>query len=305
MKRPNHEDASIAALMSAPLAEQATIISALGMPAAGLLILMSPCEQRCHFCAQQAVTHPPPSDWTPRERIDTLLGDNAALELKRLCIGGTEPPTHPDFDRALTLASAAGFTDIELMTSATRLATPGLAPRWRAQGIQTIAAPIYSAQADVHDQVTGGANHERLLQGLDAAHAAGMQVRLHTLALKQNLSGLSALAAMCTTRWGTRLTVAPARPKPGVWDFNAEAPSLLSVQAAIQGANPDQIALTGWPSCLCPELERDAAQVITLYFMGQTRSFAQPCSDCTAKPLCPGVVSALLDRDGTAGLTRQ
>ena len=305
MKRPDHEDASIAALMSAPLAEQATTISALGMPAAGLLILMSPCEQRCRFCAQQAVTHPPRSDWTPTDRIDSLLRDNATLGLQRLCIGGTEPPTHPDFEHALTRAHAAGFTDIELMTSATRLATPGLAKRWRAAGIQTIAAPIYSAQAEVHDDVTGGANHERLLMGLDAAHAAGMHVRLHTLALNQNLAEICTLAAMCAARWGTRLTLAPARPKTGVWDFDAEAPSLLSVSTALQDADPDQITLTGWPSCLCPELERDAAQVITLYFMGQTRSFAQPCSDCSARSMCPGVVSALLDRDGTASLTPQ
>ena len=39
MKRPDHEDASTAALMSAPLAEQATTISALGMPAAGLQLV--------------------------------------------------------------------------------------------------------------------------------------------------------------------------------------------------------------------------------------------------------------------------
>ena len=305
MSRPDHEDARIADLMRAPLAEQAHTLSTIGMEATGLLILMSPCEQRCRFCAQPAVTHPPRSDWTPKNQIEAFLVDNTTVGLKRLCIGGTEPPTHPDFEWALQRAAEVGFDHIELMTSATRLATPGLAERWRAAGIRTIAAPIYSRHKSVHDDITGGAHHDRLLRGLDAAHAVGITVRLHTLALKQTLDEIPELARMCARRWGAALTVAPARPKRGVWDFDLEAPSLIEVDKALMMADPTSLRLTGWPACLLTDLERGAAQVISLYFMGQTRRFGAACSGCAIQGNCPGVVANLLNRDGAAGLRPQ
>ncbi len=305
MNRANHEDADIATLMGAPLAEQAAIISGLGMPTAGLLILLSPCEQRCHFCAQPAVTHPPPSAWTPKARINTLLSANAELKLDRLCIGGTEPTTHPDFEHALSQAKRFGFTHIELMTSATKLAIPGVAERWWSHGVRAIAAPIYSANPAVHDAITGGPHHAKLVRGLDAAKRVGMQIQLHALALSSNLSTLEDLGKQCRDRWDSHLSVAPARPKQGVWNFEAEAPSLDAVAAALSQASPDAITLTGWPDCLLPHLGRDAAQIIRLYFLGQTRAYGAACLNCQVRPSCPGVVQALLARDGDAHLKAQ
>ena len=59
MVRPTHEEAEISDLMEAPLERQAAAMAAWQMEPAGLLILMSPCQARCFFCAQPAVTHPP------------------------------------------------------------------------------------------------------------------------------------------------------------------------------------------------------------------------------------------------------
>ena len=302
MSRSDHEDSSIARLMTAPLTVQSRTMAQWGLPPAGLLIMMSPCLGQCIFCAQPAVTHPPPTDWTQWARIRELLAGNAQAGLKHLCIGGTEPTTHPDFDRALQLAGQVGFDSIELMTSGLSLSNPGEAQRWRAAGIQTIAVPIYGASADVHNQVVGVDAYARLMTGLNAAHAAGIQVRPHTLALRETLPGLSALAAMVTQRWHSPLCLAPARPKDAVWNYTAQAPGLASVAQAIAEVPPDQLTLTGWPSCLAPERPRGAAQVIDLYFRGQTRDFHTACEPCATQQTCPGLVSALLTRDGADGL---
>jgi molybdenum cofactor biosynthesis enzyme MoaA len=128
--------------MGASLTEQASTLAEWGLPRAGLLILMSPCENRCYFCAQPAVTHPPPQDWTPPERVVALLEQNRSLGLDRLCIGGTEPVTHPSFTDALRRAKDVGFSAIELMTSGLRLSQPGVANAWRDAGITRIAVPI-------------------------------------------------------------------------------------------------------------------------------------------------------------------
>jgi hypothetical protein len=301
--RASHEDETVARLMRADLAEQARILGAWGWPSTGLLILMSPCENRCYFCAQPAVTHPPKRDWTPSDRVQSLLADNRGLGLERLCIGGTEPVTHPDFEPTLKLARQVGFSKIELMTSGLRLAERGVAADWAGAGVTHLAIPIYSADDAVHDRVCGTTCHGRLLAGLDAAHAAGLGLSLHTLALAPTLAGLSDLADLCQTRWQSTLSLAPPRPKDGVWDFDREAPSLSDVSAAISSIPRGSLNMMGWPLCFAPDRPRGGATVMSIYFRGQARIHPSVCGSCQAKPSCDGLVQALFDRDGSAGLT--
>ena len=103
-------------------------------------------------------------------------------------------------------------------------------------------------------------------------------------------------------RWHSPLCLAPARPKDAVWDYDAQAPGLTAVAQAIEKVPADQLTLTGWPSCLAPNSARGAAQVIELYFRGQTRDLHAACEPCATRQTCPGLVSALLARDGAAGL---
>jgi hypothetical protein len=288
--------------MGASLAEQASTLAEWGLPRAGLLILMSPCENRCYFCAQPAVTHPPPEDWTPPERVGALLEQNRSLGLDRLCIGGTEPLTHPSFTDALRQAKDVGFSDIELMTSGLRLAQPGVADAWRDAGITRIAVPIYSADREVHDGVCGTRCHTTLIDGLDRAQSAGLHLSLHTLALRRTVSGLPDLSRLCQERWSTSLALAPARPKDGVWDFESEAPSLAEVGAGIRDIPSTHLTLMGWPACFEADRNRGGSLVMSLYFLGQARVHAAVCTDCSARSRCAGLVSSLHTRDGSTGL---
>jgi pyruvate-formate lyase-activating enzyme len=303
MAHPSHEEAEILDLMAAPLGRQAAIMADWGMDPAGLLILMSPCQARCFFCAQPAVTHPPPEDWTPWSRVEELLEANTGLGLKRLCLGGTEPSTHPDFHASLQLASEKGFSEVQLMTSALGLAEPGIAEEWRALGIRSLAVPIYSTDAAEHDAVCGLPCHDRLLRALDSAVCAGITVHLHTLALRQTLHALPELADLTRERWDSRLAIAPARPKPGVFDYGAATPGFIELEAVLGGISTEAASLVGFPLCIDPDRERGAAQVIDLYFKSQARSFAPPCEPCTLKIRCPGVVQGHLDHHGSGDLS--
>ncbi len=303
MNQADHEDRSIARLMTASIAEQAETMASWGMDRVGLLILMSPCHGRCIFCAQPAVTHPPPEDWTPWTQVSRYLEGNRAAALRGLCIGGTEPTSHPDFARTLELAGDVGFEHIELMTSGLTLSEPNVAEDWVASGIRSVAVPIYGHEALHHNRVVGVPAFDRLVAGLDAARRAGITVHAHTLALAETLPILGDLAEFVTSRWGTPLTLAPARPKDAVWDYRGRAPSLVDISRHIDGVPEAHLQLTGWPSCLTPSRRRGAATVMRLYFLGQSRSFHPSCSNCQAQPSCPGVVSTLLERDGARGLT--
>jgi hypothetical protein len=138
---------------------------------------------------------------------------------------------------------------------------------------------------------------------LDQAQRIGLGVRLHTLALRQTLPGLGELAALTRSRWAAQLSLGPCRPKPGVWDFDHGAPSLVEVSNALTGIPLADLALVGWPACLAPQRTRDAALVIRLYFLGQARTHPSFCEPCSLRHKCPGLVNAISKRDGELGLT--
>ena len=295
----SHEDADVHALMEAPLSAQREALAAWGLPPAGLLILMSKCLGRCFFCAQRVVTDPPPALITRWDPVSTWLEENRGLGIERLCLGGTEPPTHPDFYRTLDRAREVGFTAVELMTSAVQLAHPVIVQRWWDHGVRAVCAPIYGVTAEEHDrivQVQG--HHERLVRGLDLARRRGMTVHLHTLALRRTLAGLGGLAAFTRARWGARLAIAPLRPKD-MFDYRAEAVGFDALTAAVADAD---VSLVGFPACVLPDKPREAPLLIEVYFRGQRTTYVVACEGCGARERCPGLVDMHAEVHGAAGL---
>lgn len=289
-----HEDPSVLGFLGASLSEQLKRLAEWQLPPAGLLLLMNACESRCFFCANTGVTNPPPESITRFEQVATWLEENRALSVRRLCIVGTEPARHASFDPTLALARAVGFSEIEVMTSGLRLAEPGVVAQWAAHGVTTVAAPLYSPEAALHDGVVGRAAFEQTIRGLDAAHRAGMVVRIHTLALVRTLASLAGLARLVRERYGTQLSIAPVRPKETLFDYATESPSYEALEAAL-GRSRD-VALVGFPRCVARDLPRDAALCITLYFRGQATAFPPACEPCLDRFECPGVVVADLTR---------
>jgi hypothetical protein len=279
--------------MGAPLAAQVETLASWGLPRRGLLIVMSACEGRCFFCASPPVTHPPPSLVTPWARIEQWLLGNRDLGLTELCLGGTEPPTHVDFQRTLSLAADVGFRSIQLMTSGLSLAANASA--WHSAGITSVCSPLYAADAALHDRIVGvPGHHARVLTGLDTALATGITVHVHTLALRQNLAALHALGTLVRSRWAQPLVVAPVRPKDGVFDYASEAPDLAAVAHAVTDSD---VALVGFPLCIAPHAPRGGPLLIELYFRSQRRGFGRVCEGCSARSGCPGVVAQhLIDR---------
>lgn len=280
--------------LSASLAEQLTTLSTWQLPRAGVLLMMNACENRCFFCANPGVTNPPPEMLTRWAKIAAWLGENPSLGVRRLCLVGTEPARHPDFDRTLALGREVGFGEVEVMTSGLRLAERGEARRWADAGVSTVAAPLYAAEPALHDAIVGRSAFEATLAGLDAARDAGIEVRVHTLALTRTLPALAALARWVRDRFGTRLSLAPVRPKEALFAFEQESPSLASLDTAL--APIADLGLVGFPSCIARHLPRDSALSMTLYFKGQATSFVEACATCADRPACPGIVNAELPR---------
>jgi molybdenum cofactor biosynthesis enzyme MoaA len=288
------EDETWRRVLVAPLREQLREFAARGLPRTGVLILQNACENSCFFCANAGVTRPPESAVTRLEHIERWLEEARGVTVDRLCVGGTEPALHPAFEAALRGLSSAKLGPVEVMTSGLRLAEPGVAERWAELGVRAVAVPLYAATARLHDEVVGhrGA-FELTLAGLDNARAAGMDVLVHTLALRRTACELAALGALVRTRYASRLALGAPRPKPGVWHWEAEA---LTASELEQQPPELDVSLVGYPHCVGRGNTRGAAAVIELYFQGSRREYASECARCLDRPSCPGVLSAELMR---------
>lgn len=300
MRGASHEDDEVLATLYAPFAEQRERLASWGLPGSGVRMLMSSCEGRCFFCAQPEVLNMPPHMVTRPEEALAWVAEASPSVGDRLLIGGTEPATHPVLLDVVREARGRGFARVEVMTSGLRLAQPGVAERWAEAGVSEVCVPLYATEAALHDAVVGiPGHHARLLAGLERARAAGVDVAVHTLALRRTLHDLARLADLVRARFGTPLCVAPLREKEQLFRYAEEAPSYRAVESVVRAAD---VRLTGFPDCVAPEVPRGAPGIIAVYFRGQRTVQAAPCVLCARASGCPGAVPAHLAVHGVDDL---
>ncbi len=284
----SHEDPDIYPFLGGDPATQARWLAARGYPPATLLALHNACALRCFFCAGPGTIEVPAAEVTSAARADAQLAARPA-GVHRLLVGGNEPTLHREFERLLAAARSAGFLRVDLMTNGAALATR--AADWARHGVAEVVVPLYGADAHTHDGVVGSAAFAAVVRGLDAAHHAGIAVRVHTLLLRRTLGQLGALADLVQRRWGTRLGVALLRDK-GRFDFAAEAPRFAAAAAAVAAVPLHCRPLgIGVPRCL-PTVDEPPPLVAELYFRSQARVFGPGCDACPAARACGGVVAA-------------
>lgn len=288
------DEEELGRVLTLPLALQLPELEARGLPRVGVLILQNSCENSCFFCANAGVTSMPEGAVTGRAEIDEWIDGARGVRVDRICIGGTEPALHPALEHALQRLADIAVGPVEVMTSGIRLSQPGAARRWAQLGVSSVAIPLYGATAPTHDEVVGrpGA-FELTLGGIDAARAAGLEIRVHTLALRRTSAELSALSALVRERTGNALAIGPPRPKVDVWNWSVEALTPAELEEATAGVD---VTLVGYPACVGEEHGRGAAAVIEIYFRGARRVFGEECARCAARPSCPGVFAAELER---------
>jgi MoaA/NifB/PqqE/SkfB family radical SAM enzyme len=262
----SHEDPAMLAVMSSPLAAQRETLDGWGLSGVGLVHLLSSCHGGCFFCSNRSLTEMPAAWVTSRDvvaaRLDGIEG------LASLCVGGTEPLTHPSLPAILARARSAGVP-VELMTSGLELAAPAAAARLAQDGVARVAVPLYAPTAPLHDDVVGRpGQHAVVVDGLDRAVAAGIGVEVHTLALRRTLPALRALARQVRERWGATLAVAPLRRKDDLFRYEDEAPSYREVEAALAGAD---VRLVGFPACVAPDVPRGGPAHLDVYGDGELR----------------------------------
>lgn len=294
---PDHEDARMHGFLAASPAEQVATMRAWGLPPAVALMLVNACAARCFFCANRGTVDVPASEITGWEAIRRHL-DARPEGVERLLVGGNEPLLHPHREAWFAHARQAGFTSIELMTSGLGLADEAALDRWVDAGLSAVAVPIYAADAALHDAVVGKAAFDTLCRGLDAARARGVEVWLHTLALKRTIDGLADLVDLACDRWQAPLAIAPLREKDDLFVYDEESVGLRALEGALDVLPADRtVSLVGWPDCIAADRPRGSHLVIEMYFRTQRRTYVDACTPCARRADCPGIVEALRKRE--------
>jgi cyclic pyranopterin phosphate synthase len=150
------------------------------------------CNERCTYCMPQEL-----QEWLPREEILTfeetlrLIGIAAELGVSKVRITGGEPLTRRDvIDFIRRIPEISRITSIGLSTNGTLLAreiAPGksMASALRAAGVGSVNVSLDTLDREVYAQITGRDFHEQVLNGIDAAIAAGFeQIKLNSVLMR-------------------------------------------------------------------------------------------------------------------------
>ena len=156
------------------------------------------CNERCRYCMPQEL-----QEWLPRDGILTyeeilrVVRIGAELGVKKVRVTGGEPLVRRDAVPFLKeLCSIEGIDDVGISTNGTLLATPDpdltndsrpvtMAERLVQAGVRTCNVSLDSLNRETYANNTGRDFLPRVLDGLDAALAAGFEsVKLNAVLMK-------------------------------------------------------------------------------------------------------------------------
>lgn len=146
------------------------------------------CDLRCTYCMAEKMTFLPKKDLLTLEELDRLATAFIDKGIRKLRITGGEPLVRRDvmsFIEAMSRHLASGqLEELTLTTNGTLLSQ--FAPRLAQAGVRRLNVSIDSLDPDTYARITRGGSLAKVLDGIKAAVAEGMRVKINAVALKQD-----------------------------------------------------------------------------------------------------------------------
>jgi len=143
------------------------------------------CDFRCVYCMSEDMSFLPKKDLLSLEELDRLVGAFAALGTRRIRLTGGEPLVRRG---VMSLIAALGkridageLDEVTLTTNGSQLAR--FAGELYAHGVRRINVSLDTLDAVRFKAVTRWGELAQVLDGIDAALAAGLKVKLNAVAL--------------------------------------------------------------------------------------------------------------------------
>jgi cyclic pyranopterin phosphate synthase len=144
------------------------------------------CDLRCRYCMADKMTFLPRKDILTLEEIGVIADAFIARGVRRIRLSGGEPLVRRDFTelaRRIGRHVARGTLDeLTLTTNGTRLAL--FADELAAAGIRRVNVSLDSRDPARFAAITRGGDVHQVLAGIDAAHSAGLSVKINMVALR-------------------------------------------------------------------------------------------------------------------------
>jgi cyclic pyranopterin phosphate synthase len=176
------------------------------------------CDLRCTYCMPARMVFLPRAEVLGLDELDRLAAAFVRKGVRKLRLTGGEPLVRKDVMAlvgSLSRFLASGALDeLTLTTNGTRLS------RYAADlarcGVRRINVSLDSLNPETYARITRGGRLEQVIDGIDAALAAGLAVKVNAVALRaDNLDDLVALAEWAHAR-GAALTVIEVMPMGSV-----------------------------------------------------------------------------------------
>ena len=148
------------------------------------------CDLRCVYCMAEDMTFLPKAEILSLEELDRLCGAFIGLGVERIRLTGGEPLVRKNvisLFRSLGARIGAkggdgGLEELTVTTNGTQLA--GMAEDLHAAGVRRVNVSLDSLDPGVFRAVTRRGRLEQTLDGIFAAKAAGLAVKINAVALK-------------------------------------------------------------------------------------------------------------------------
>jgi cyclic pyranopterin phosphate synthase len=142
------------------------------------------CNYRCAYCVpHDGVAHGAREQLLSFEEVAALVRLFAGMGVRRVRLTGGEPTVRRDLPELVRLLRAIdGIQEIALSTNGHLLST--LAAPLRAAGVSRLNVSVDSLDAEKFRRITGGGDLARVLDGLNAADAAGFtSIKINVVAI--------------------------------------------------------------------------------------------------------------------------
>jgi len=176
------------------------------------------CDLRCTYCMPERMAFVPRAEVLDLSELDRLAAAFIRKGVRKLRLTGGEPLVRKDVMAlvgGLSRFLASGALDeLTLTTNGTRLAEH--AAELARCGVRRVNVSLDSLNPETYARITRGGRLERVVEGIDAAIAAGLEVKVNAVALRDdNLDDLVGLATWAHER-GAALTVIEVMPMGSV-----------------------------------------------------------------------------------------
>lgn len=161
------------------------------------------CDLRCVYCMPERMRFLPRADLLTLDELDRLAAAFIARGVRKLRLTGGEPLVRKDVIGLIESLSrflrSGALDELTLTTNGTRLADH--AEELARHGVRRVNVSLDSLDPATYRRITRGGDVARAIEGIDAARAAGLKVRINAVALRGgNLDELPDLAAWAHAR---------------------------------------------------------------------------------------------------------